>query len=191
MDVANSVDFNETLKRRLGLIQQQGEQATDALKQQEYRHQTDALAQEQEAYNSTLNQSQFTPTGGKDFNSFVNAVVGQESGGKYGAVNPDSGALGRYQIMPNNVAPWARKAGLGNISANQFLQSPEIQNRVARYKLQQYYNMYGAAGAAVAWYAGPGTARKYVRGVGNFNKSQGDYPSIQDYVNSVMSRMGY
>ena len=204
MDVANSVDFNETLKRRLGLIQQQGVEATNSAKQQEYNRRAAAQAAQQEQYNSMLQDANnkayaFTPQGpqpaaphGRNFDSFLNAITSQESGGNYGAVNKDSGALGRYQVLPTNVRDWAKEAGLGNISTNQFLHSPEIQNRVARFKLQQYYNMYGPAGAAVAWYAGPGRAKEYVNAGGRgFDRPQGNYPSIASYAQSILKKMGY
>ena len=44
--------------------------------------------------------------------SFMRALAGQESGGSYEAVNRDSGAYGKYQIMPANWPSWSREAGL-------------------------------------------------------------------------------
>ena len=47
------------------------------------------------------------------------AAVGQvESGGRYTARNPNSGAYGKYQIMPSNWPSWAGRY-LGNSSARQ------------------------------------------------------------------------
>jgi hypothetical protein len=126
------------------------------------------------------------PVGGSgSFEKFVNAIASKESGGNYGAVNRSSGAAGKYQIMPSNIGPWSREALGRSVSVSEFLRSPAIQERVARYKLQQYYNKYGAAGAAVAWYAGPGAVS---RSMGS-TRSQGAYPSIQAYWNDIIRRM--
>lgn len=188
MAVNDSENFDELLRRRLGIIQQQGVNATGAAKQQEAQNQTSQMAQEQESYNSTFRNTK--PASGS-FNSFLNAIMGQESGGNSRAVNKTSGALGTYQILPSNVPQWSQEALGHSVSTQQFLNSADIQNKVARYKLQEYYNRYGAAGAAVAWYAGPGTAKKYVAsgGVG-FGRPQGNYPSISKYVQDILRRMG-
>jgi hypothetical protein len=132
------------------------------------------------------------PSGNGTFDSFVKALVGQESGGNYKAVNKSSGAMGKYQIMPGNIASWS-KAALGHsVSSQQFLASPQLQDQVARYQLQQYYNKYGAKGAAVAWYAGEGTAKGYVKNPNSaaYNKAQGAYPSINAYALSILKKMG-
>jgi hypothetical protein len=127
--------------------------------------------------------------GNSTFEKFVNAITGQESGGNYSARNKSSGAMGRYQIMPSNLG--GRKSGwdyeaLGyDVTHQQFMSNPKIQDAIARYKLQQYYNKYGAWGAAVAWYAGPGAVSR-----ANKDKSQGAYPTIRQYANSILKRMG-
>lgn len=123
--------------------------------------------------------------GGNEFERFVNAIAGKESGGNYRAVNRSSGALGKYQIMPGNVGPWS-KAALGRrVSTREFLNSPQIQEAVARYMLKKYYNQYGAAGAAVAWYAGPGAVRSKM----GSTRKQGAYPSINAYWRNILARM--
>jgi hypothetical protein len=70
------------------------------------------------------------------------------------------------------------------------MKSPEIQEKVATYKLQQYYNKYGAAGAAIAWYAGPGTANKFVNS-GQVSKriQNGGYPSVYAYMQAILNGM--
>lgn len=112
---------------------------------------------------------------GSDFERFIRAIAAQESGGRYGAVNRSSGALGKYQIMPGNVGNWSRAALGRRISANQFLHNPRYQEQIAQYMLRRYYQRYGARGAAEAWYGGPGSIGKgYVRG----------------YSSSILRRMG-
>jgi hypothetical protein len=126
------------------------------------------------------------PVANNKFANFVNAIAGKESGGSYSAVNKDSGALGKYQIMPGNfVGPggWDRDALGRDITAQQFLNSPKLQDRIARYKLRKYFKEYGVRGAASAWYSGdPNKWRN--------TSPQGGYPSIAAYVNDILRRMG-
>lgn len=127
--------------------------------------------------------------GGGGFDSFVNAIASKESGGNYSAVNRHSGALGKYQIMPSNIPSWSRSALGYSVTPSQFLASPQIQERVARHQLQQYYQAYGAAGAAIAWYAGPAAAQRYVRSGSVSRAPQGSYPSIWQYVQAILGAM--
>ena len=120
-----------------------------------------------------------------EFESLVNAIGGQESGGNYGAVNGRTGASGKYQIMSDNWPSWAEEAGL---SADAPM-TPENQEIVARHKLREYYDKYGARGAAIAWYGGEG-ALNYSDEALNRKQGNGNEPSINEYANDVMSRMG-
>lgn len=133
-----------------------------------------------------------TPAPGVDTTSvdnereaFINAIGGQESGGNYDAVNGRTGASGKYQIMPENWSAWAQEAGL---SADAPM-TPENQEIVARHKLGEYYDKYGARGAAVAWYGGEG-ALEYSDAALNKKQGKGDEPSINEYADQVLARMG-
>lgn len=117
--------------------------------------------------------------------AFINAIAGQESGGDYGAVNGRTGASGKYQIMPENWPAWAEEAGIGADAE----MTPENQEIVARYKLGEYYDKYGARGAAMAWYAGEGSLN-YSEEALNRKQGKGDEPSINEYADQVLSRMG-
>nr|DAV75729.1 MAG TPA: hypothetical protein [Caudoviricetes sp.] len=115
------------------------------------------------------------------------ALSGQESGGNYDAVNSDSGALGAFQIMPENWPSWAENAGLGADAP----MTQENQNIVARHKLTEYYNKFGNwRDVAIAWYGGPG-AVDYSEAAKNapqyYNGTE--YPSINAYADSVMEKM--
>lgn len=127
-------------------------------------------------------------TGNSSFEKFIAAITGQESGGNYNARNRSSGAMGRYQIMPGNIngtrRGWDYEALGRDITPSQFMGNPKLQDAIARYKLQQYYNKWGPRGAAVAWYAGPGMVGRAG------NKSQGAYPTINQYANNILRRMG-
>jgi hypothetical protein len=173
-------DYQSALMRRLGIIGSMGEQANQLASQ----------PQQSQQFNTNSPVAGFSQ-GGNIFASFVNAIRSKESGGNYGARNRDSGALGAYQIMPGNIPQWSQEALGQSISANQFLGSRQLQDRIAQFKLKQYYNQYGLGGAAVAWYAGPGNANKYVRSNGKgFTASQGSYPSISSYALSILRAMG-
>lgn len=126
---------------------------------------------------------------GGGLNSFINAVASQESGGNYGAVNRHSGALGKYQIMASNIQSWSQEALGRAVTPSQFLSSPQIQEQVARAKLTSYFQKYGPAGAAIAWYAGPAAAQRYTQTGRISTRQQGAYPSIMSYVQQIMGRM--
>ena len=131
---------------------------------------------------------------GKD--DFFSKVAAQESGGNYGATNSRTGAFGKYQIMPENWPSWAKEAGLPEGAE----QTPENQEKVAKYKLGQYFDKYGAEGALVAWYSGEQNAKRWVDGekdaIGengqhyswDAKQGNGDEPSIREYVNSALSQ---
>lgn len=164
------------------------------------RKQIASLQQGSSSTTSSSGSTSLSPSGsapklgkGNNFENFVSAITSQESGGNYHALGQPVGgdrAYGRYQIMGNNIASWT-KAALGkSLTPAQFLASPKAQDATARHFLQGYYNNYGPAGAAVAWYAGAGTAQKYVKNPSAYNGSQGHFPSINAYAMSILSKMG-
>lgn len=113
---------------------------------------------------------------------FMAAIRQKESGGDYDIVNPDSGAYGAYQFMPEYWPEFARQAGV-----NPNDKSPAAQDKVARYHMQKYYDQYGNwYDVAVAWYGGPSAVGDEER----LNRGQGEYPTINDYATSVVDLMG-
>ena len=130
------------------------------------------------------------PVRNPQLQAFLQAISTQESGDNYNAVGVDTGgghrAYGKYQIMDFNIdgpEGWDMEALNRNISVEEFLNSPELQEKIARYKLRSYFKQYGPEGAAKAWYAGPGNA------FANSNSPQYGGPSINGYANSVLSHM--
>lgn len=129
---------------------------------------------------------------GGDIGRLMRAIRGQESGGQrnpYGAVNPHSGAMGAYQVMPSNItgrhSGWDWDALGRDVSRQEFMSNPGIQDAIARHRLGIYLQNYGMAGAAATWYGGEwGRKNMYSK------KPQAGYPSMYDYVMSILNRAG-
>lgn len=146
--------------------------------------------------NELIKQNSYRNVGGQGTpgtsskEAFFAAIEGQESGGDSTAVSP-AGAVGIYQIMPDNWPSWSKEAGYEGADPN----DEAAQRAVGKYKLGQYYDKYGPAGAMVAWYAGEENAKRYVKGETTdiwgrpWDAPQSNGPSIQGYVDSVMSRL--
>lgn len=114
--------------------------------------------------------------------NFMQAIGQQESDGNYDLTNPDSGAAGKFQIMPDNWSSWAQDAGLSPDAP----MTPENQNLVARNKMQEYFNKFGNwRDVAIAWYGGEGAVDWSEEAK---NRPQGEYPSVNEYADSVMAR---
>lgn len=207
--------FQEAMRRRLMAIDDQGNSQTTwqtiAAQRDAQRKRDEEAYNWQRAYIdriNMINDSQQQIAGGAGFkygspspagfelgnnafNKFVNRIGSKESSNNYGAVNRSSGAMGKYQIMPSNIQGagrgWDYEALGRDVSVSQFMKSPQIQEQIARYKLQQYYDKYGPAGASIAWYAGPNAASKYVNsGRVSTRGESGGYPSVYSYMNSIM-----
>lgn len=124
-----------------------------------------------------------------ELRAFLHAISDQESNGNYGAVGTPTRygtALGRYQVLDSNIlgpGGWDKEELGYNISPVDYLRSPSLQNQIARGKLTEYFKQYGAAGAAKAWYGGPGAVDS------NSTAPQYGGPSIQGYAASVLQHM--
>ena len=136
--------------------------------------------------------------------SFINSIVDQESGGNYNAYNPYSGAKGKYQFMPETWESLSQEL-FGYVAD----MSPANQDAVALHYFQKAFDSYISMGAdtkkaleamAVSWYAGPQNGERWVRGepyaMGengpySWDATQGgDHPSVRNYAESVLARMG-
>lgn len=115
---------------------------------------------------------------------FIWSELKQESG-NYSAHN-SAGAMGAYQILASNIPSWSKEALGHSISVNTFMNNPRLQDKIAQFKFMQYVRKYGYAGAAASWYAGEGNHANI-----NDNSPQYGGPSIHDYVQSVLGRMGH
>lgn len=122
------------------------------------RLQQHQIAEQRQTYQAAVTGAQ--GVGGSEVDAFMEAIASTESGGRsdpYGATNEDTGAHGRWQVMPANWPVWAAEAGLGRNAP----QTPENQRIVVRYKMLDYYRQFGSwRDVAVAWFAGPGAVGK-------------------------------
>jgi len=117
---------------------------------------------------------------------FTNALIGQESGGNYNALNIRTGASGAFQIMPSNWGAWSQQAGL---SADAPM-TQENQNKVAKFKIQEYFNKYGSwKDVASVWYSGKPFSQVESEGWADKRQGDGSEPSVRQYVNSILSKL--
>jgi hypothetical protein len=109
---------------------------------------------------------------------FADAISSVESGGNYHAVGPNTGsmgrALGKYQVMSENVGPWSKEVLGREVSPSEFLSNPKIQDAIFEGKFGQYVNKYGQDGAARAWFAGE-------RGMNNPNARDAFGTTVAEY----------
>ncbi|MFC7664019.1 hypothetical protein ACFQWF_16680 [Methylorubrum suomiense] len=111
--------------------------------------------------------AQSAPTGsslptfaqGTDIGRYASAIQSNESGGKYGIVGPThpkyGRALGAYQVMESNLPAWSREALGREVSADEFLRSPQIQDAIFEKKFGQSVAKYGnPEDAASVWFTG-------------------------------------
>lgn len=121
---------------------------------------------------ATLNDPQFQ--------AFLAAERAQESSGNYAARSP-AGALGAYQIMPSNLYGWSIQVLGYSVTPDEFIRNHALQDTIAADILLGYVNKYGYQGAAAMWFSGQPDP--------NSQASDGG-TTVQNYVSSVMSRMG-
>jgi hypothetical protein len=129
-------------------------------------------------------------TGTEDANvkALMKAIVLQESNNDHTLVNSDSGAIGLGQLMPDNVGPWCREAGKGNVTPTQFRYDKGLQLEVIEFKIRQYYlialkkangdKQIAAMMVAAAWYSGQ---MGLYTSTAPQRYGAGSYPSINYY----------
>lgn len=120
------------------------------------------------------------------FEQFFQSIVQQESGGNYSALGVwvyGDRAYGKYQVMGANIPSWTRQYYGRSLTPQQYLNNRDAQDKVARGRLKEYWDKYGARGAAAAWYSGNPKLHNSTAPV-----SSG--PTIKEYVDSVINRAG-
>jgi hypothetical protein len=88
-------------------------------------------------------------------------IAGIESGGwknPYEALGPTvpgrGQAIGKYQVMPENVPGWTLAATGHSMTPDQFRASPAAQEAVFRDQMQRSLQLYGPKDAASIWFTG-------------------------------------
>lgn len=120
----------------------------------------------------------------------IASAIGQfESGGNYKAQGPvvTSGmykgdrAYGKYQIMSKNLPQWSKEALGRSITLKEFLNNPQLQDRIAEYKMGKIYQQYGNVGdVASVWFSG-----RPVNKAGNAKDVLGT--TVPNYVKNVIA----
>ena len=95
---------------------------------------------------------------------YLPALAMGETGGEedpYSALGPVTKgghrAHGKYQVMDYNIPQWAKEAGLGEKTPEQFLGNKEAQEKIAAYKFGQYLDKtQDPSKASAMWFGGPG-----------------------------------
>lgn len=120
---------------------------------------------------------------------YRDAIAGIESAGSgdYAAVGPThpkmGRALGRYGIMESNIGPWSKEALGREVTPEEFMANPAIQDAIFDHKFGGYVEKYGPEGAAQAWLGGPG-------GVGKVTREDSLGTSIGEYGQKFMGALG-
>jgi len=153
-----------------------------------------SLAKPEAQVHSTTVKPETKPVAKLELNQIdrlMKAIATQESGSNHQAVNGDSGASGKWQVMPSNIPSWS-KAALGReVSHSEFMGSAKLQQQVVKHRLNLYLTQETKPGrteeeiirrVASAWYSGQprlwnNTRPQYTKGR--------RYPSIAQYTQSV------
>lgn len=90
-------------------------------------------------------------------------------------------AIGKYQVMQGNIAPWSKEILGYSVTPQQFYNNPQLQDQIVAGKMQQYYKRYGNWGdVASAWFTGGPLAK-------NANKKDTFGTTGAQYVNKFLS----
>ncbi len=97
--------------------------------------------------------------GAYNIDNIMNAIGQVESSGRYNAIGPTTRtgdrAYGRYQIMGANIPAWSKEALGRQVTPEDFINNPQLQDQIARYKMSQYHAKYGnPQDVASAWFSG-------------------------------------
>jgi soluble lytic murein transglycosylase-like protein len=118
---------------------------------------------------------------GFDFSTFKRAIIGQESGGRYGVANMEgSGAMGVGQVMPATAKSLAARIGLPYRADLMSGNSAEAQ---------RYQDAITDAALKEAWQAGGGDIRRAAMYYHGGSDTSGWGPKTQRYAQNVIARM--
>lgn len=116
------------------------------------------------------------------FKGFSGAIIGQESGGRYGVANTQgSGAMGVGQIMPATAQALAKRAGLPY--------RPDLMG-AATPEAQAYQNKLTDMALQEAWSFGGGDPRKAAHYYFGGSNQKGWGAKTRKYGDDIIRRMG-
>lgn len=118
------------------------------------------------------------------YQQFKQAIIGQESGGRYGVANTQgSGAMGVGQVMPGTARALAARIGLPyrpELMSGTHAEARAYQDRITDAAVREAWNAGGAG-------RDPRTSAHYYF-AGSDRKGWG--PKTQQYGNDILKRMG-
>ncbi len=118
------------------------------------------------------------------YDSFKQAIIGQESGGRYGVANTEgSGAMGIGQVMPDTARALAARIGLpyrADLMSGSHPEARAYQDRITEAALQEAWNAGGRG-------RDPRTSAMYYHG-GSNRKIWG--PKTRRYADEILGRIG-
>lgn len=121
----------------------------------------------------------------------MRAIATQESANNPKAINSDSGASGKWQIMPSNIPSWSQAALGRKVSHGEFMRSPQLQKQIVEHRLGLYLKQESTPGrseeevirrVASLWYSGRAHLWNNTRP--QFTNGR-QYPSIASYTRSI------
>ncbi len=116
-----------------------------------------------------------------DYGTFKSAIIGQESGGRYGVANAEgSGAMGVGQVMPETARTLAGRLGLPF--------RPDLMRGTGP-EARRYQDAITDAAVKEAWQAGGGDLRKAAMYYHGGSNRAGWGPKTQRYASEVLGRM--
>lgn len=123
------------------------------------------------------------PTGGADYQMFKRAIIGQETGGRYGVTNTEgSGAAGVGQVMPTTTQALAARLGLPY--------RPELMTGTGD-EAKRYQDAITDAAVKEAWGAGGGGRDPRTSAMYYFGGSNRDQwgRKTRTYGDNIMERL--
>jgi hypothetical protein len=86
------------------------------------------------------------------------SIADIESGGRYDALGPvtkkGDRAYGKYQVMGANIPQWSKEALGREVTPQEFLANPELQDAIFDHRFGSYLKQHGPANAASMWFTG-------------------------------------
>ena len=124
---------------------------------------------------------QSSPAGPLSIQTALPAILAQESGGNYAAVNRETGAMGAYQVMPATAQTLAGRLGMAwnpGLMTSDSAAGRAYQDRIGRAAVQEAIDASGGDPATMAMYYHGGSDRSKWG------------PRTQKYANEFVARLG-